>query len=63
MSRWVRAGHRWLSMAFTAVLACFAGIALGEPPGWLFYTPLPPLLLLMLSGVWLFVLPYARRRA
>lgn len=58
---YIRQGHRWLSMAFTlTVLANFAARALqgGEPAPWLTYSPLLPLFLLLLSGLYLFVLPY-----
>jgi hypothetical protein len=63
--QWMRQGHRWLSIAFTlAVAANFAyrALAAGEPPAWLTYSPLPPLFLLMLSGLYLFALPYVARR-
>jgi len=63
---WIRQAHRWLSIVFTAtVVANFAHIfAFGPevPPGLVTYSPLLPLLLLMLSGLYLFVLPYATRR-
>ena len=60
---WIRQVHRWMSAAFTlAVAAVFVALALGEPPEWLFYLPLFPLFLLLPTGIWLFVLPYARRR-
>lgn len=36
-------------------------MALGEPPIWVVYSPLPPLFLLMMSGLYLFVLPHAGR--
>jgi len=59
---WMRQGHRWISLAFTAtVVANFAAMSLGDPPAWLVYSPLLPLLLLMLSGLYLFVLPHATR--
>jgi hypothetical protein len=60
---WVRQIHRWVSIAFTlAVIACFASLALTEPAIWVFYLPLPPLALLLFTGLYLFVLPYATRR-
>ncbi len=56
--------HRWLGMAFTlTVLANFAVRVWGEPPAWITYSPLPPLFLLMFSGLYLFALPYLTRRA
>jgi 1,4-dihydroxy-2-naphthoate octaprenyltransferase len=59
MSIWIRQGHRWLSVAFTAtVVASFIVRAFAEPPLWLVYAPLGPLLVLLLSGLCLFGLPY-----
>ena len=59
----VRQTHRWLSMAFTlTVIANFAVRAWGEPPPWVTYSPLLPLFLLLFSGLYMFVLPYANRR-
>ena len=63
-SNGIRKVHRWLSLFFTlTVVANFVAIGLGEgePPEWMMYAPLPPLFLLMFSGLFLFVLPYARR--
>nr|BFE58449.1 hypothetical protein GCM10020063_029750 [Dactylosporangium thailandense] len=63
MNKWVRQVHRWLSVAFTVtVVVCFVAIAQQDPAAWIFYLPLPPLALLMLTGLYMFVLPYARRR-
>lgn len=60
----IRQTHRWLSIAFTAtVIANFAVRAYGDPPAWLTYSPLAPLFLLLFSGLYLFALPYAARRA
>jgi hypothetical protein len=59
---WVRQVHRWLSIAFTAtVVANFVAMALGEPPLWLVYSPLPVLALLLFSGLYMFALPHAAR--
>ncbi|HJW42355.1 MAG TPA: hypothetical protein VJ476_14155 [Rhizomicrobium sp.] len=58
----IRQTHRWLSIVFTlAVAANFVPGALGRPP-WLVYTPLPPLFLLLFSGLYMFAMPYAARR-
>ena len=65
MNTWIRQTHRWLSIAFTvAVIANFAALAQGNgtPPPWVTYSPLPPLFLLLFSGLYLFALPYAARR-
>ncbi|EIM26264.1 hypothetical protein [Microvirga lotononidis] len=60
---WVRQGHRWLSLAFTVtVVANFVAMALGEPPALVVYAPLLPLFLLLFTGLYMFVLPYAVRR-
>jgi hypothetical protein len=60
---YIRQAHRWLGLIFTAtVIANFAVRALGEPPAWVTYSPLPPLFLLMFSGLYMFVLHYATRR-
>lgn len=57
-SPWIRRAHRWLAIAFTLpVVANFIAYGVGEPPLWLVYSPLPPLLLLMCSGLYLFARP------
>ena len=59
---WVRQIHRWLSIAFTAtVIANFVAMGLGEPPAWVVYSPLLPLFLLLFTGLYMFVLPYAAK--
>ena len=66
-SKWIRQVHRWLSIAFTVtVIANIVALSAGEgqPPDWITYSPLLPLALLMLSGLYMFFQPYvARRRA
>jgi hypothetical protein len=62
-NNWVRQGHRWLSIAFTVtVIANFVAMTRGTPPAWVTYSPLLPLALLLLTGLYLFVLPYATKR-
>jgi cellulose synthase/poly-beta-1,6-N-acetylglucosamine synthase-like glycosyltransferase len=57
---WIRQSHRWFSLAFTAsVIANFVAMAWGSPTAWITYAPLLLLLLLMLSGLTMFVWPYA----
>jgi hypothetical protein len=59
---WIRQSHRWLSMAFTlTVIANFVAMSQGQPPAWIVYAPLPPLFLLLLSGLYMFALPYTVR--
>lgn len=67
MSGAFRQVHRWVSLLFTAaVVANFIALGIGQgaqPPAWITYAPLPPLFVLLLSGLYLFVLPYRLRRA
>ena len=62
---WIRQIHRWLSIAFTVtVIANFIALAQGGgamPPPWVTYSPLLPLALLLLTGLYTFVLPYATK--
>jgi hypothetical protein len=59
---WMRQLHRWLSIVFTlTVLANLAARTQGEPPAWITYSPLFPLALLLLTGLYLFALPYTGR--
>jgi hypothetical protein len=63
----IRQLHRWLSMIFTAcVIANFAVMGRGRIAVWVGVSTLVPLALLLLTGLYLFALPYAvkwRRRA
>lgn len=62
MHGWTRQLHRWLSIVFTlTVIANFVVRTQGEPPAWVTYSPLIPLALLLLTGLYLFVLPYVTR--
>ena len=59
---WVRQIHRWVSIVFTlTVIANFAAMTRGQPPAWITYSPLFPLALLVLTGLYLFALPHAAR--
>jgi hypothetical protein len=59
----IRQFHRWISIIFTmAVIANFVTMAIGKPPMWLVYSPLPPLFLLLFTGLYMFALPYVARR-
>ena len=65
-ARIVRQTHRWVSIAFviTVVASPVVVAGGGEALIWVVYTPLLPLAVLLLTGLYLFVLPYtARRRA
>jgi hypothetical protein len=64
-NNWIRQSHRWLCIAFTVtVIANFVALAQGGggvPPPWITYSPLPPLALLLFSGLYMFALPYAAK--
>jgi hypothetical protein len=64
-SAWIRQTHRWVAVVFTVtVIANIVALTQGhgqQPPPWITYSPLPPLALLLLTGLYLFVLPYATR--
>ena len=60
-NRWIRRIHRWLAIAFTAgVLVYIVTMSRGQPPAWVGLLALLPLILLLISGLYLFALPYAR---
>ncbi len=66
--RGVRQVHRWTSCVFTLmVVGYFVALAFtgGAQPHWaIVYAPLPPLLLLLVTGVYMFLQYYnARARA
>ena len=61
-SIWIRQVYRWLSIAFTVtVIANFVVMTQGTPPAWVTYSPLLPLALMLLTGLYLFVLPCAAK--
>jgi hypothetical protein len=62
-SIWIRQLHRWLAVAFTMiVLAIFGALGVGaELAEWVYFLPLPPLFLLMFSGMFMFVSPYVAK--
>ena len=61
-SVWIRQIHRWLSVAFTlAVIATSIALAQENPVIWMSYLPLPPLFLLMFTGLYMFFQPYAAK--
>jgi hypothetical protein len=68
VSKFIRQFHRWTSLAFLlVVVAIFAMLGIGQQPAqWIYYVPLAPLFLLMVTGAWMFFQPYvakARRKA
>jgi hypothetical protein len=63
VSKFIRKFHRWVSALFVlSVIATAIALAQPQPVVWMSYTPLLPLALLALSGIYLFVLPYLPKR-
>ena len=62
-NKWIRQSHRWLSIIFTTiVIGIFLALGIGQKPAlWVYYLPLPPLFLMLLSGLYMFVLPYSTK--
>ena len=59
-NKWIRQFHRWVSVAFTlSVIATTIALAQEKPVVWMSYVPLLPLALLAITGIYLFMVPYA----
>jgi hypothetical protein len=57
---WIRQTHRWLAIAFTlGVITYIVVMSQGQPAVWVGLLALVPLVLLLCTGLYLFVLPYA----
>jgi hypothetical protein len=62
MNTLIRQVHRWLSILFTAaVLINVGAMVLKAQAVWIGLLALFPLILLMLSGLYMFALPYITR--
>ena len=60
MSKWLRQIHRWVSMAFTvAVIINIIALVQEKQSTFIGLLALFPLVLLLITGLYLFVLPYA----
>lgn len=63
LSKGIRTTHRWTAIVFTLTVAAnFTAMALGEPPAFVVYSPLPPLAVMLLTGLYMFALPYVAKR-
>jgi len=61
---WIRQIHRWLSIAFTlAVIANIVAMTQQVQANWIGFLALVPLIPLLITGLYLFALPYRRRNA
>jgi hypothetical protein len=62
-NKWIRQIHRWLSITFAvAVIANFVVLGREQLALWVGALTLLPLTLLLFTGLYLFVLPYAAKR-
>lgn len=63
MSHALRQFHRWTSIVFTvAVIVNLVAVALKQQATWIGLLALFPLILLMITGLYMFVKPYLTRR-
>src|SRR5690606_11935351 len=63
VERGARRVHRWVSMLFTLTVAAnFIAMIWGPPPAWITYSPLPPLLFLLLTGLYMLARHLVRTR-
>jgi hypothetical protein len=61
-NKWVRQTHRWLSIVFTvAVIVNIFAIALKKYTNGVGLLAVLPVVLLLFTGLYLFVLPYATK--
>jgi hypothetical protein len=62
-SQWIRQIHRWLAIAFTiGIIANFAVVGQEPYPLWAGIMALLPLSLLLITGLYMFALPYVAKR-
>ena len=58
-SNWIRQTHRWVSIAFTvAMIVNVVALVLQAQAVWMVFVAVVPLLFLMLTGLYMFALPY-----
>jgi hypothetical protein len=58
----IRQVHRWLSIAFTlAVIANVVAMMQDKQATWIGLLALAPLILLLISGLYMFMLPYVSK--
>jgi hypothetical protein len=63
VNAWIRQIHRWLSIAFTlAVIANIVAMAMKLAAVWIGLLALVPLIPLLITGLYMFALPYLSRR-
>lgn len=61
-NKWIRQTHRWLSIVFTvAVIVNLMAVVTSRYANWVGLLAVFPLALLLFTGLYLFVLPYANK--
>jgi intracellular septation protein A len=61
-NKWIRQTHRWVSIAFTvAVIVNLVAVEQKKETFWVGFSALLPLILLLITGLYMFVLPYAAK--
>lgn len=61
-NRWIRQTHRWFSVAFTlAIIVNLVAVVEGKYNNKLGLLAVAPLAVMFLTGLYLFVLPYATK--
>ncbi|MBA4013917.1 MAG: hypothetical protein C0481_18810 [Phenylobacterium sp.] len=61
-NKWIRAVHRWVSLAFTAAVVLNVVAMLQQSSAtWIGLLALAPLALLLPTGLYLFLLPYVAK--
>jgi len=61
-NKWIRQTHRWVSIAFTvAVIVNLVAVEQKKETYWIGFSALLPLILLLITGLYMFVLPYAAK--
>ncbi len=62
LNTWTRQIHRWLSIAFTlGFIVNIFNAASGHPIVWVYFLAVVPIFLLLVTGLYLFALPYLSR--
>ena len=62
LSKTFRQVHRWLSIAFTvAVIINVIALIREQQAAWIGFLALAPLIVLMITGLYLFALPYLNK--
>jgi heme A synthase len=61
-NKWIRQTHRWLSILMTAaIILNFVAVVAGRYTRWLCLSAVLPFALQLVTGLYLFVLPYAAK--